>query len=309
MLPRLPELRLFYNTTIRPELIRLEGLRRRLLWGMGLSVLGVFTLVVLFFVYELDFLVLVLALPMLFYLGVMYWRTRRFRAAFKPAIVRLLLEFLGDQPNYTELSYDPKVAIRRDRFEKSGLFRPTPDLYAAEDYLKGRVGEMAFEMGEAYVQEISPASNRIVLVFSGLFVHARFNEAIEGRIAAWPLRRVGRLKRTIDAYVAGGGRNAGIEVMDTAFRERFAVYAHRGTHVASILTPAMQHALVQLTGYRPDGIYFSVEDRDLFIGLAHADDLLEPNLWGSNVSFALIRQFYADLVQALELISVFDATR
>ncbi|WP_157501058.1 DUF3137 domain-containing protein [Lewinella sp. 4G2] len=306
--PRIDELRLYYNTTIRPELLRLEHLRKRLVRGIIISILAAIGVVTLFLVLDLGFLVLTLGLPILFYLGTLYFRAEKFRQAFKPAIVNLLLAFLNDTPNYQKLSYDPNKAISQDRFEKSGLFRPTPDLYHAEDYVQGMVGEMAFEMGEAYVREISAASNRMEIVFSGLFVHAIFGERTLGRIAVWPRDKLRSLKRVVDEYVMEKGRPADIEVMNPVFRDLFAVYAKPGTHVAGILTPPMQDAMVRFARSQPNDLFFAVDNQDLFIGVAHDYDLLEPSFWKSNLDFQLIRQFYTDLVLILSTIEIFDQT-
>ena len=306
--PRLPELRLFYNTTIRPELLRLDGLRRRILRGIALSLAGILAVIVVFLVYDLGFLILLLVVPVAFYIGSLYFRIERFRQSFKPAIVRLLLDFINDLPNFRSLQYEPRRPILRDRFERSGLFRPHPDSYRAEDYIRGLVGEMAFEMGEAYVQEVSPASNRLQLVFSGLFVHAIFNEPTTGRLAVWPRHNLRRLKRSVDAYIGAEGRSADVEVMNDRFRELFAVYAHPGTKVAGILTPPMQDALVTFYDRERRDLYFAVHNQDLFIGLEHGYDLLEPHYFRSNVSFQLIRQFYTDIMLILTVIQDFDQT-
>ncbi|NJB85796.1 hypothetical protein GGR26_001541 [Lewinella marina] len=306
--PRLHELRLYYNTTIRPELLRLEGLRKRILLGMGLSALGILVLLGVFLAYDLGFLILLLALPVAFYVGSLYLRIERFRQSFKPAIMRLLLDFINDLPNYRSLEYDPKRPILADRFERSGLFRPNPDSYHAEDYIRGIVGEMAFEMGETYVQEISPASNRLEVVFSGLFVHAIFSEETTGRLAVWPRHKLRRLKRSVDAYMGSRGRSADIEILNPVFREKFAVYAHPGTKVAGILTPPMQEALVTFHEREGRDLYFAVHNQDLFIGLEHGYDLLEPHFFRSNLSFQLIRQFYTDVMLILGVIQDFDQT-
>ncbi|MEL7161868.1 MAG: DUF3137 domain-containing protein [Bacteroidota bacterium] len=306
--PRIDELRIYYNTTIRPELLRLERLRVRLIRGIFLSAFAAVALVISFLVFDLGFLVFVFVTPVAFYVGSLYYRIDRFRQAFKPAVVQLLLEFLNDSPNYRALNYAAKKAINRDRFERSGLFRPRPDTYHAEDYISGMVGEMAFEMGEAYVREISPASNRLLVVFSGLFVHAIFGEPTTGRIAVWPRKNLRRLKRTVDAYVSSGGINADIEVMNPGFREQFAVYAMPGTHVAGILTPPMQDALLDFARTQDQDIFFAVHNQDLFIGVAHDYDLLEPHIWSSNLSFNIIRKFYTDITLMLETIQVFDQT-
>jgi hypothetical protein len=306
--PRLPELRLYYNTTIRPELLRLEGLRRRILRGMAFSLAGILLITFLFLAYDLGFLLLIGALPVLFYVGTLYLRIERFRQSFKPAVVRLLLDFINETPNFRSLAYEAKRPILRDRFERSGLFRPHPDSYRAEDYIRGLVGEMAFEMGETYVQEVSPASNRLQLVFSGLFVHAKFNEPTQGRLAVWPRHKLRRLKRSVDAYVGPKGRSADVEILNAGFRERYAVYAHPGTKVAAILTPPMQDALLDFAEREERDLYFAVHDQDLFIGLEHGYDLLEPHFFRSNVSFQLIRQFYGDIMLMLLVIQDFDQT-
>lgn len=307
-IPRIDELRVYYNTTVRPELERLERMRVRLIRGIILTLLLVLIIMALFFYLELGFLVLLLGIPVLFYLGTLWFRKEKFRQAFKPAIIQLLLNFLNDTPNFQQLSYDPKKSINQDRFEKSGLFRPAPDLYRAEDYIQGMVGTMAFEMGETYVQEISPASNQLQIVFSGLFVHAIFGERTTGELAVWPKAKLRRLKRIVDYYVSRGGRNADIEVMNPGFRQQFSTYAKPGTHVAGILTPAMQEALVKFAKNQENDIYFAVSDQDLFIGVAHDYDLLEPSFLKSNVSFAIIRKFYTDIALILETIQVFDQT-
>ncbi|MBB4077452.1 hypothetical protein GGR28_000053 [Lewinella aquimaris] len=306
--PRLDELRLFYNTTIRPELLRLEGLRKRILRGIAISLLGIFVIGTLFLIYDLGFLILILVVPVAFYVGSLYLRIERFRQSFKPAIIQLLLNFINDAPNFRSLEYNATRPILRDRFERSGLFRPHPDSYRAEDYIRGLVGEMAFEMGETYVQEISPASNRLEVVFSGLFVHAIFNEETSGRLAVWPRHKLRRLKRSVDAYIGSRGRSADIEILNPGFRETFAVYAHPGTKVAGILTPPMQDALLEFHRREGRDLYFAVHDQDLFIGLEHGYDLLEPHFFRSNVSFQLIRKFYTDITLMLRVIQDFDQT-
>ena len=310
MLPhRITELRKYYNTTIRPELVRLERLRLRLVRGIFLSLLLVAAIGVSFALLDLGFLVFFFIVPVLFYVGSLYYRIEKFRQAFKPAIMQLLLEFLNNSPNYRELSYDANRAILRDRFERSGLFRPGPDTYKAEDYIKGMVGEMVFEMGEAYVREISPASNRLLVVFSGLFVHAIFNEGNTGQLAVWPRANLRRLKRTVDAYVASGGMPADIEIHTPGFREHFATYAKPGTVVAHVLTPPIQEAMLDFARTQEQDIFFSIQDKDLFIGIAHDYDMLEPRFWKSNLNFGYIRQFYNDITLALHVIEKFDEGR
>ncbi len=309
--PRLDEFRVYYNRTIRPELQRLDALRVRILRGIFLSLLLLAIIGIVFAVAELGFLNLLLIVPVAFYIGSLYYRIEKFRQTFKPAVVSLILDFLNESVNYRELTYEPERAILQDRFERSGLFRPHPDSYKAEDYIRGIVGEMAFEMGEAYVREISPASNRIQLIFSGLFVHAVFNEDVRGRIAVWPSAQLRRLKRQIDHFVSSqDGAVAQVEIMNPGFREVFTVYAQRrSTVVKDILTPSMQDAILDFHRRTGRDLYFAVHNKDLFIGLAHDYDLLEPHIFKTNIDYGLVRQFYEDITLMLGVISDFDQTQ
>ena len=309
--PRLDEFRTYYNRSLHPELQRLDAQRVRILRGMMISFIGVVVTAIVFSVADLGFLNILLFVPVVFYGGHLFWRLRQWRDRFKPAVMQLILDFLNDSLNYRSLSYDAKRGILRDRFERSGLFRPHADSYQAEDYIRGIVGEMVFEMGEAYVRELSPASNKIALVFSGLFVHAVFNENNVGQIAVWPRRRVRRSKRVIDRFVSAGGKRADIEIMNAGFREAFAVYArsNSGTVVKDLLPLPMQDALLAFHRQTDRDVYFAVHNKDLFIGLESDYDLLEPHLFRTNISYALVRQFYADITLMLGLIADFDQTR
>ena len=97
--------------------------------------------------------------------------------------------------------------------------------------------------------------------------------------------------------------------MNPGFREEFTVYSMRGTHVAGILTPPMQTALLEFARRQEQDIFFAVHNKDLFIGVEHDYDMLEPHFFKSNLSFATIRKFYTDITLMLGVISDFDQTQ
>ncbi|MEM7575160.1 MAG: DUF3137 domain-containing protein [Bacteroidota bacterium] len=307
--PRLAELRIYYNTTIRPELMRTERMRRSLLWRVAISIVLSLLMVSAVVVLKLSFLLLFLIPVAILYVANLLYRFEKFRQKFKPAVVQLLLDFMNVSPNYQSLSYEPKRAIGKDRFDRSGLFQTRMASYGAEDYIKGIVGEMPFEMGEIYVQEESRASHRLQLVFAGIFVHAKFNEVTRGQLAVWPRSAENRMHRSIKAYYARGGRNVDHEIMNPAFLEEFVVYAVEGTVVREILTDPMQSALVAFAREQEDrDLFFAVHDQDLFAAVSHERDLLEPSFFQSNVTFDLIREFYIDITTILKVLSDFDQT-
>jgi len=306
--PRLHELRIYYNTHIRPELVRMERLRKRTLLRITASVLGVLAVVVIALIIKLGFLVLILATPFVFYLVALYFRIERFRQQFKPNVISLILDFMNQAPNFQELSYDAKQSIGKDRFDRSELFVGRSVSYAGEDYIKGLVGEMAFELSELYVEELSRGSNRLNLIFGGIFIHALFNEPTVGHVVVWPRDEYRFMRRTIKEFIYRGGMDAEVELHNPRFRELFLVYAKKGTVVHNILTQPMQDALVRFVETTGHELYFSVHNKNVFAGISHDRDLLEPNILRSNLSFELIQEFYTDIMLMLGIIQDFDQT-
>jgi hypothetical protein len=70
----------------------------------------------------------------------------------------------------------------------------------------------------------------------------------------------------------------------------------------------MQDALLDFARSQEQDIFFAVHNQDLFIGVAHDYDMLEPQFFKSNLSFAIIRKFYSDITLMLGVISDFDQT-
>lgn len=306
--PRISEFRIFYNTSIRPELVRMERKRKRMLLGIFGSVFVLLLIMLLFAWIDAGFVVLYLAIPVLFYLSTLYFRVQSFKEKFKPAVVSLVLDFINQSPNYRELTYRADKMVGKDRFARSELFVGRNVTYEGEDYIKGLVGEMPFELSELYVQEISRASNRMELIFGGIFIHAIFNEESHGHLVAWPRSEMRYLRRSIREFIARGGMDAEIELQEPAFREHFVVYAKQNTVVHNILTQPMQKALTNFIEETGHDLYFAVHDQNVFAAISHDRDLLEPNIFSSNLNFGLIREFYTDISLMLHIIQDFDQT-
>ncbi|PHI19069.1 hypothetical protein CEQ90_14945 [Lewinellaceae bacterium SD302] len=304
--PRLNEFRIYYNTNIRPELVRMERERKRMLFGILGSVFGLVVIMLIFAVIDAGFMVLYLAIPVLFYLSSFYFRVKKFKETFKPAVVSLILEFINQAANYRELSYQADKMIGRDRFQHSELFIGRPVVYEGEDYIKGMVGEMAFELSEIYVQELSRASNRLELIFGGIFIHAIFPERATGHLVAWPRHEEKNLRRSIKEFIARGGIDAEIELLEDGFSESFVVYAKKNTVVHQLLTKPMQEALLEFMETTERELYFALHNQNIFVGIGHDRDLLEPHVFRSNLSYPLVREFYTDITLMLKVIEEFD---
>lgn len=306
---RLDAFRRYYNTHLFPELQRTERLRKRLLTIIVLSLVVIFLILTLASYYGVVLLSLFLVLPISFYIIYLGYRIQRFRQTFKPRIVGLILDFMNEQLNFSQLTYSPKDKIPRALFLQSGIFKTGAQYYQGEDFIKGFVGEMPFAMSELVVREMSLMTNKLQDVFEGVFLHAIFaEESTEGSIVIWPRRRKQYLTRSIKEYTFQGGFNQDMEIMNLDFQDHFLVYATEDTHVAGILSEPMQDALVDYMDRTDKDIYISFVDRHIFAAISENRDLLEPSIFTSNIHFELIREFFEDIMLVLKIIEDFDQT-
>lgn len=310
-LKRLEEFRLYYNQTIQPELLRMERERLRMVTFMAASLALMAGVIILELYIDVLVLTLMLSIPLGIYVVFLWRRMEEFRNRFKPRIVRLILDFIDDGLNFdpsNPLIYTPDGFISKERFVASRLFDTPAHEYKGEDKIEGKVGEMFFQLSELRVGEISILRNRLDAVFSGVFLHAVFNEPTIGAIVVWPRSRQQFLTNAVRAFTFEGGLSKDDEILNTEFRSIFMTYATEDTPVAHILSPPMQEALVEFTKTHRKDLYISFLNRDIHLGLWEDKDLLEPYVLRSNLSFDKIREFFEDIHSLLHLVEVFDQT-
>lgn len=302
----LAQFRVYYNHTIYPELRRLERLRMRLL-GLLLVASLLLTAVLIFQVYLRIWLVtLALSIPTTLFILYLAYRIRQFVLTFKPQIMDLILEFLEDMPNITELAYEANNGIDKPEFMESELFITPAPIYEKEDFIYGKVGEMNFRVCELNVRELSKVRNRTNYIFKGVFMHATFVEEIEGRILVWPREFKQYLSRSIRNFTFQGGLNVDHEIMNPEFRTLFMTYALPDTHVAGILSEPMQEAVVNYYKMTGKEIYMSFLNEEIFIAVTEPKNILEPNILRPNTSFELVREFFEDIHLLINLVQDFD---
>lgn len=309
---RIEEFRKYYNHTIHPELMRMERLRVRLLRLIFVSFLLLAGLLLYELYINIPALTLSLSLPIGMYLFFLFRRVRQFRLTFKPNIINLILDFIDDGMNYDNdhpLVYRPERFIPQHAFLNSKIFDcEAPTIYQGEDHIAGKVGNMDFEMCELTVQDESKAGSGLQDVFRGVFMQATFPENARGRIIIWPRSRRHRHFRAIREFNWEEGENVDHEIMNDEFRAAYMTYATHSTHVIGILSEPMQQAIVDYRKATGKEIYMSFIDRQIYAAVTEDKDLLEPNLWRSNLSFELIREFFEDIHMLLRIAEDFDQT-
>lgn len=307
---RLDQFRIFYNHTIHPELMRMERLRIRLVRLLASSLLFLAALIMVELYLNILVITLVMAIPITFFVIYLSIRIRRYVFTFKPNVMNLVCDFIDDGPNMGTLHYDPKRMIPKETFLESGIFATSAPLYEGEDFFEGKVGEMPFELCELTVAEYHRIYNKLDEVFKGIFLCAAFPENVSDDVAIciWPRQYRQFLSRSIRAFTFEGGKNADDEILNPNFKEAFMTYATRSTHVAGILSDPMQEAIVEYRRKTGKEIYLSFIGKKIYLAVTEPRDILEPNIFRSNVSFELVRTFFEDITLLLEIVKDFDQT-
>ena len=303
---RLEEFRIFYNHTIHPELMRLDKQRKRLLLLLFLSLLFLLGVFLFEMVVGIWFITLLLTLPIGMYISFLGYRIQRFFRAFKPQIVSLILDFIDDSVNYGALTYEAKGGLPKNLFHESKLFGSNADVYEAEDYIKGKIGSISFELCELNVREFSRVRSRLNYVFKGIFLHATLEESLQGAITIYPKEYRQYLSRAIRHSVSDGARSINDMMRSEEFRETFLSYATPDAKVRDLLSLDMQNFLVDYRDETDKEIYISFIDTNIYLAITGDRNILEPYLFRSNTSFELVREFYEDISMLFDIVEDFD---
>ncbi len=303
---RLDEFRIYYNHTIHPELMRMERRRKRLLRLLFFSLLMLVALLVFALSIGIWVVTLALMVPLGLYMAYLLYRVRRFVLTFKPRVINLLLDFIDDGPNKGVLTYEARGRISPEGFFQSRLFETEAPYYEGEDYIRGKVGEMPFELCELDVREISPVRTRLETVFKGIFLVARFPEESEGTLLVWPRSKKAGLTHSIRELTFEGAVNVDHEMLNPEFRRKFISYAEPDTYVAGLLTRPMQDAVMDYVSQTGKPMFMSFQGQDIYLAISQPRDMLEPNIWRSNLSFHLLREFFEDVNLMLRIVEEFD---
>lgn len=303
---RLHDFRLFYNHTIHPELLRMERKRKSLLTLLAVSSLLLIVVLIIQIKVRIVVITLLLLILIGFYIAYLVYKIREFKVTFKPNIVNLILDFIDDDINYGKLSYDAKKSLSKKDFFKSELFATDAPYYIGEDYIKGSYREMTFELCELDVKEYSKVRNRLNYIFKGVFfkgVYAEKNKV--GRIIILPRDYQQYQARTVKAFYATGGKTLDGYLM-RPFEDTFITLMSKGADAERVLSRDMQKALLNFRTATDKEIYVSFINNNVYIAVTEPKDILEPEIFLSNVSFELIRDFFEDLQLLLSALEDLD---
>ncbi len=371
------ELRLFYNHTIHPELLRMDVRRRKLLRLLFFSSALILIVVIIALALQIFVLTLFLTIPVTLYMVYLYGQIRKFQKTFKPHVVRLILDFIDNDVNFGTLYYDEGRAIDIREFQYSQIFSEDVVEYTGEDYINGVVGELAFELCELEAKAFSRVRSKIDTVFRGVFLHAEFkdlkkhlslhtqlnditqkihlikgvemlqhdleewvleekktelnqllvqkeaieydlntlqfneeesNEAvkIKGKVLIIPREYKNSEIRSIKRFLLSGAEEVATHLQLDEFKELFITFATPDAPIHSLLSEEMQNDILDYYDFTGCRMYLSVIGNDIYIAIDEPNDLLEPSIFQSNVSYDLVREFYEKLMILISIVSDFD---
>ena len=303
---RLNEFRLFYNHTIHPELLRMERKRKQLLTLLFLSCIVLILVLILQIYVHILAVTLILLILVGFYIAYLIYKIREFKITFKPNVINLILDFIDDDINYGKLTYEAKRKIPKKDFLGSELFATAAPFYEGEDYIKGSYRELTFELSELNVKEYSKVRNRLNYIFKGVFLVGVYAEkSKKGRIIVLPRDYQQYQARTVKQFYFKGGKPVR-ELLMRSFDKAFITLASRGLNIEQVLSKDMQKALLNFRERTDKEIYVSFINNKVYVAVTEPKDILEPEIFYSNVSFDLLREFFEELQLLLSILEDLD---
>ncbi len=126
-------------------------------------------------------------------------------------------------------------------------------------------------------------------IFKGLFFRANFNKNLQGKTVIIPQL----LNSNIHALNLG--KRQAIKLEDPEFAKLFTVYGDDQVEARYILSANLMSKLVSFKKKAGKNLYISFVDNTIYIAIEYAEDLFEPKLFKTMLSFAPMREYFENL--------------
>lgn len=307
------ELNALYESTLKPRLESMEGLRLELRGYIRKAAvaIGVPALVL----WGADFIKLALpdglewlvtAVGFVGILGGVLWSgfnylipglTARanYTGRFKREVVSEIFKIVCPSAVYS-----PDRGLDMAVFDEPGIFTTTGG-YRSDDRVRGTIGQTPFEAAEVRRSFTtgSDKNRHTVVVFHGLFFHLDFNKALSGTTIVVPEDARGDIL----------GSRKGLTKVDLEspdFEKVFAVHASDPVEARYILTPAMMEKILALKARTERPLYLGFTKNRAYLGVHYGRELFEAGI-ASSTSVEALHEMAAhfalaeDVVQELDL--------
>lgn len=196
----------------------------------------------------------------------------QFKNMFKNSVVKSVLEDI-----FTDLVYDPNVGLKRaDVSEVDFLY--TGDRFSSDDYIEGtykgvRViqSDLHIERQDEHVDSKGHTRTKYVTLFKGKWMIFEFNKSISSKIQiiqkGFKAQR-GAVSRLLNSQ-------SKVEMEDTDFNKRFAVYCPNAHDAFYVLTPALMEKIKEYETSQDGKMIFAIVGNRLHVGVDNGRNDLE----------------------------------
>ena len=305
------EIDALYESTLKPRLESLEGLRHEvkgyiiraavvvgvpavLLWANGL--------VAMLLPAGLEWLATAVALVGVFagvlvaafkYLLPGFSAFANYRVRFKHEVAAEVFKIVCPTA-----SYAPLEGIAEATFDEPGLFH-TRGGFKSDDRVRGKIGQTPFEAADVSRSYSTGGKNsRTVIVFRGLFFHLDFNKTLRGVTLVDP-------KGASPSSVGSRSDLTEVALESADFDAKFTVYASDETEARYILTPAMMERILALQATTEKPVHLAFRNNRAFLGVNYERALFEPGI-AASTSVGAIHEMAAHFALAEGIVHELD---
>lgn len=308
----LEEFKTFYDTSLIPELTKMEKERKKavgffwMIMGVLLGTIGAAIGIGLSGApIPLTIGVGVVGLVFVIIFGVKLSKVRKAtKQIYKEGIIRPIVHFIDDS-----LNYDPYSMIPQSDFTASKIFTQGVDRYKGDDFIQGKIGETAIRFSEIHAEYYTTdkdGKRQYHTIFKGLFLIADFNKHFNGEtyvLIDTAEKLFGKLGKIFQK--ANFVRPQLIKMEDPIFEKAFVVYGSDQIESRYILTPAMMERMMKLKE-KSSKVQFSFKNSQVNIALPVSKNLFEAPLFKSMLSFDQIKEYYEYLLLAIGVVEDLD---
>ena len=246
---------------------------------------------------HIPFLIFLLCLPVLFFIGGAYQSfikmSSHLKRQFKIKIMPELLKFL-----FADFEYIANQRIAKSVIEKSMIFSKHIAIAEGEDFMRFKLGETTIMFCET-----TAYSNSEKIIFQGIFISASFNKNFSSKTFVLPV--------TFSTYFQSIKRRLldnfqMVKLEDVEFDKEFIVFSTDQIGARYVLTTSLMNRLLDYKRKIKKKISFSFVDNRLYCAIPNYLNLFEPALF-EPFDFDLIKKsynplkIYTDIVEDLNL--------
>ena len=209
------------------------------------------------------------------------FQKKSYKKTFKENIVKKIVNIIN-----STWYYSPEGMISSTQYYASSLFDKKVDKYEGDDLVIGQIKKTEFCLSELHTQ--SRYKNYYYTIFKGLFAHIDFNKEIKGKTFVFPEQTI--FNKPIQNFNFFRSKGQLIKLENPEFEKLFIVYGTSQIEARYILTPAIMEAMVKIRKKYKTNISFSFIGNYVYIALSIKEDLFEPRIFKSGISFNDVEQ-------------------